>query len=44
MKHEQETIGNLMQYQQLGKFYNLYFKYNGEFYWRSELLWISRGE
>ena len=26
MKHEQETIGNLMQYQQLGKFYNLYFK------------------
>ena len=26
MKYEQETIGNLMQYQQLGKFYNLYFK------------------
>ena len=26
MKYEQETIGNLMQYQQLGKFYNLYYK------------------
>ena len=26
MKYEQETIGNLMQYQQLGKFYSLYFK------------------
>ena len=24
--HDQERIGNLMQYQQLGKFYNLYFQ------------------
>ena len=32
MKHEQETIGNLMQYQQLGKFYNLYFKRKYEDY------------
>tara|TARA_R100001463_G_scaffold133926_1_gene195731 strand:+ start:198 stop:497 length:300 start_codon:yes stop_codon:yes gene_type:complete len=37
MKHEQETIGNHIQYQNLASFYNLYFNHRHEMYLSEDL-------